>query len=277
MTPTEHRSITAHGLIVFAATAALTLAGVSLVSERGGYAPSEPVSAPFFLALFFLMTLVLLAVLKITKQGAVFEALFTLAMLSGAWFLADIFLPGPLALVAGSIVIMIRFAWKNALISNASMAVGIAGISASIASSLTVNAALIVLTALAFYDIVAVYATGHMIRMFRDLASRGAVYAFLLVPLRAKDLLRPTVSAADDRVLYLGTGDVALPMLLLSATTRVGRPAHGLGVALGAAAGFCLMSWLFYRQGRRRPMPALPPIALGSILGYFLSLLTSPL
>ncbi len=262
-----------HGLLIFAATLGLAVFGTAAIMLRGqsAYAPSNPVSVPYFLTLFFLATLILLAALKVTKRGEVFEVLFTVAMLSGAWFLADVFLPGGAALVAGSAVILIRYAWKRVGWVNFSMVLGIAGVAVSVGSSLSANGAVIVLMILAFYDIVAVYATKHMVRLFRDLTSRGAIFAFLLTPLDPRNLLKPAKDAAvDGKTMFLGTGDVALPAILAASAARI-HPVHGAAVTLGAMSGFFLMYVLFFRQGRRAPMPALPPIALGSILGYLLS------
>ncbi len=271
---TDRRAILIHGLLIFAGTFTMTLLAVRGTALAGGYVPSAPISVPYFLTLFFLGTLALLVALRITKRGVIFEILFTIAMLSGAWFLADIFLPEPWALLAGSALILARFRWKRVLVANAVMVVGIAGIAASIAPALAVNAILIVFTVLAFYDIVAVYSTKHMVTMFRDLASRGVILAFVLTP--GCHLLG---EAADPklqgRMMVLGTGDVALPAMLAASAFRI-NPAHGIAAALGAMAGFLLMFFLFTHQGRRRPMPALPPIALGSIVFYLGSLLIFP-
>ena len=271
----EHakRSILIHGLLMFALTSGLALGAVAALAARGefSYTPSPAVSAPYFLVLFFMATLALLFALRVTKSGAIFAILFTIAMVSGAWFLADIFLPGSLALIVGSVVILARFRWKKVAVLNLTMAIGIAGISSSIAADLSLNAVLVILTVLAFYDIVAVYATKHMVTMFRELAARGSVFAFVLTPLEPKALLGP-VPEAGERALFLGTGDVAMSVIL-AVSVAAGGLLKGVCVAIGAMIGFCLMFALFNRQGRRRPMPALPPIALGSVLGYLISFL----
>ncbi len=271
----DQRSIFLHGLLIFAATFALTIAGGAHALKAGSYVPSNAVSVPYFLTVFLLATLALLFVLQISRRGAALEVLFSVAMLSGAWFVADIFLPPGAALIAGSAVILLRFAWKTALMLNLSLLVGIAGIAASIATGLTTNALLIILTILAFYDIVAVYATKHMVRMFRGLMSRGVIFAFILTRFRPAELTAPAAGPAASSALLLGTGDVALPSMLAAAALRE-HPARPFAVAFGAMAGFALMFFLFLRQGRRRPMAALPPIALGAIVFYFASLLIFP-
>lgn len=273
----EQRSILYHGLLVFAFTGALTIMAAAKTGAAGGYVPSDAVAVPYMLTVIFLATLLLILALKTIKRPAVFEILFTLAMLSGAWFLADMYLPPGLALVAGSLVILLRFVWKSVLAMNLSLIAGIAGVSASIAAGLSPNAVVILLTVLSFYDIVAVYRTRHMVRMFRDLTSRGVVFAFVLTPFRFRDLAAPVVGErASKQGMLLGTGDIALPAMLAAAAFRVG-PVPAVASFAGAMAGFAAMYMLYLSQpsvsgGKRAPMPALPPIALGAVLGYLLSL-----
>lgn len=271
----ERNEVLAHGVLVFAATSAMALAAASRAGPSA-YAPSPALTVPYFLVLFFLATAFLLFFLRASKKGGAFELLFTIAILSGAWFLADLVLPEGPALLAGSAVILLRFTWKSALVQNATLAVGVAGIAAALGSGLSPNGLLIVLTVLVFYDIVAVYKTRHMVRMFRDLVSRGVLFAFSLVPLRKRPLLAPVSGpSADPSALLLGTGDVALPVMFAVSAAQA-RPVHGIMAAAGAALGFVLMFRLFTAQARRAPMPALPPIALGAVLGYFLSILLFP-
>lgn len=266
----EQRSILWHGILAFAVTGGLAVAAAQKAGLTGGYAPSAAVSAPYMITVVLLGTLLLIAALKSIRKPALFQALFTFAMLSGAWFIADIYLRSDLALVVGSAVILVRFVWKSVLAMNLSLAIGVAGIAAAVAADVTVNAVLILLAALSFYDIVAVYRTRHMVKMFRALTSHGVVLAFVLTPLRLRELLG-IGTHASVRGMFLGTGDVALPAMLAASALRV-SPVSSIMTLAGASAGFALMFMLFLAQARRAPMPALPPIALGAILGYFLSL-----
>lgn len=269
----EQRSILLHGLIVFALTGGLAVwaAARARLPEEA----SEPgaVSTAAFLTAFFLMTLFLLAMLKAVKRPAVFEALLTVALLTGGWTVFAAFLPSALALALAAAVVLLRTAWKSVLGSNLSLGVGIAGIAAAVGADLSISAALVVLTMLAFYDIVAVYLTKHMVTMFRELSARGVILAFILPRLRPADLFAPAAGAGSSpSAMLLGTGDVALPAVLAVAALRSGTiPA--LGAIAGAMAGFALLFFLFLGQPRRRPVPALPPIALGAVAGYGLSLL----
>ncbi len=264
------RSILAHGLVLFFATGGLALAGGAKSIVRGGYVPSAAVSVPYVLALILFATALLIFALRAFKNPIVFEALFALSMLAGAWFLADIFFSPGLALILGSAAILLRFVWKSILSANICLAIGVAGIAASLALHLSPTSVVILLTLLSFYDIVAVYRTKHMVKMFRDLTSRGVLFAFALAPLTPRALLAPP--AFENRGMLLGTGDVALPIMLAVSALRVG-PVQAVATLAGAAAGFALMFMLFIAQPKRAPIPALPPIALGAVLAYLVSFL----
>lgn len=266
----EQRGILWHGIIVFLLTGGLAIMAAQKAGLDGGYAPSAALSVPYILAVVCLGTLLLIMTLKIVKNPAIFQALFTFAMLSGAWFLADIYFSPELALLAGSAVVLLRFVWKSVLTANLSLIAGIAGIAASVAAGLSPNSVIILLAVLSFYDIVAVYGTGHMVTMFRGLTSRGIVLAFTLIPLRFSTITARSNNEVSGPGMFLGTGDVALPVMLAAAAVRSDVVPAVASVA-GAAVGFALMYMLFLAQPKRSPMPALPPIALGSILGYLIS------
>ena len=72
--------------------------------------------------------------------------------------------------------------------------------------------------------------------------------------------------------MLLGVGDVFMPVTLACAALRQGfLPA--VAAVSGAAAGFAATYLLYLAQPKRAPMPALPPIALGAIIAYAVSLL----
>lgn len=260
-----------HGMLVFALTGFLALFAVTRLGSDRSYVPSASVSVPYFLTIFFLMTLLLLAGLRATKGGVVFDIIFTIAILSGAWFTADVFFSGAVPLVLGSLVILARFLWKSTLSQNLALVFGISGIALAIGTDLSPKAILIILTVLVFYDIVAVYKTRHMVRMFRGLVARGVLFAFALTPLRWRDLRAVPLKDGDVSAgMLLGTGDVLLPVML-AVSVFAERQAYGIAVVLGAMAGFGLTYLIFLKQKHKRPLPALPPIALASVFFYLLS------
>jgi presenilin-like A22 family membrane protease len=70
---------------------------------------------------------------------------------------------------------------------------------------------------------------------------------------------------------FLGTGDIALPAIFVASALRQG-PVPAFGAVVGSVVGL-LFTDLFFAIGRKRPMPALPPIAVGTMLGFFAGML----
>ena len=72
--------------------------------------------------------------------------------------------------------------------------------------------------------------------------------------------------------LLLGTGDIAFPLIFAVSVLNVSL-ISAISVALGSIVGAALVFYLLIHQPVKRAIPALPPIALCSILGFLVSLL----
>jgi len=66
----------------------------------------------------------------------------------------------------------------------------------------------------------------------------------------------------------LGAGDVIFPLLLSVSLLPFGL-AKSFTVMAFSCLGFCFSFWLFGELGKK-PMPALPPIFLFSLLGFLI-------
>ena len=231
------------------------------------YVPGEPVSIWYFLLLFFLMTLLFFLLVRKVKSRIFFEAFLTLAVFAGLWFLCDIWLNSDLAVAAALLMTILKFFYKRIWWQNMVIVLGVSGIAISLGLSLPWITGLALLMILSFYDIAAVYATGHMVQMFRGLIERGVIFA-LILPVKASWLGRSLkeVKPGEDFML-LGTGDLALPGLFVASLVRE-NVTWAIFAAFGAMLGFILMNIIFANQAQKRPMPALPLIAAGAVLGF---------
>jgi len=70
--------------------------------------------------------------------------------------------------------------------------------------------------------------------------------------------------------LVLGGGDIIFPLILCSSLIPQGI-ANSLIVGLFALVGLFVSFLFFIGQKTRKPIPALPPIALFSIIGYLIT------
>ena len=168
----------------------MTTGKVAYTSEpvQSVYVPSSPIP-PYqpveigvfqFLFSFLIATLLMLLFLKIFKGKFMFEIFFSGAVIFGAQGpLGIIFAKFTAFLIAIAIAIL-RFIYPRILTQNVAIIVGIAGIAASLGMSVKPLMALIILILLSVYDIIAVYKTRHMVKLFKGMAKRGAVLALVI-------------------------------------------------------------------------------------------------
>lgn len=225
-----------------------------------------------FLISFLIATLLMLLFLKLFKGNLLFEIFFSGAIIFGA--------QGPLGILFDKIeaffiaigIVILRFVHPRIWTQNIAIIAGIAGISASLGMSVKPAMAITLLILLSIYDIIAVYKTRHMTKLFKGMAKRGVVLA-LVIPnklslwLNRFDITKPE---NKDEYIFLGTGDLALPLFFAVSTFSSGA-VYFVSIVLGATVGFLADHIFFVTQKERKPIPALPLVALFSILGYIIA------
>ena len=262
----------------------MTTGKVAYTSEpvQSVYVASSPLSVPpyqpveisvfQFLFSFLIATLLMLLFLKIFKGKFMFEIFFSGAVIFGAQGpLGIIFVKFTAFLIAIAIAIL-RFIYPRILTQNLAIIIAIAGIAASLGMSVKPLMALIILILLSVYDIIAVYKTRHMVKLFKGMAKRGAVLA-LVVPksfslwFNKFEIIKPE---NKNEFIFLGTGDLALPVFFAISALSSGIE-FSLFIIFGAVIGFAVNHLIFMNQKERKPIPALPVITFFSILGYLFS------
>lgn len=244
----------------------------TLPVSSGVMAPA--ISVQQFLFIFLISTAVLLFLIKTLRHKVVFEGLFILSTLLGIWLIFTLISPS-LAFVLAISLVALRYIFPLVIVQNIIFMLGIAGVAAALGSATPWQTMAIVLAVLAVYDIIAVYGTRHMVTMFKGLLERGVIFA-LVLPERPAMFFSPLNKVQPGAgFFFLGSGDIALPAIFVASAFREGfGPA--LGAAVGSVIGLALTTTLF-AWGKKRPMPALPPISLGTVLGFFVALLVKEL
>src|SRR3989344_2373167 len=263
------------GLILFVSAQIL-----GLLTAQRQLAVFQSAGLPFFDFKFsfwdiFVSSVVLLVFIFFAfKQGRLsrvfFKIFLWLVIFSGSQIVFYSFLPSAAALVALALLLVCVWAVSNIAIQNLAVVLGIAGISSMLGLSLTPVTAVILLTLFSVYDIVAVYFTGHMVKMAENMIRSKAIFG-LVIPNKFSDFKEKTGNIKlGEQFMILGSGDVALPLILVSSLVRVSL-AQAWIVAGFAVVGFVITHFLFINQKERKPMAALPPIAMMSILGYLIT------
>lgn len=234
-----------------------------------------------FLIAFAVATAAILLFIKFIKIKWAYSVFFAVLIILGAGIVFSVFLPDIIALILAILLVVVRFAFPNVFTHNLAFFLSIAGVSAQLGTFIPVIAVIPIMILLSIYDYIAVFKTTHMVSMFKDMASRGALMG-IIIPEKVSGFghdMRQTIKSkleahkhkAVSQFIMLGGGDLAFPAVFaISALAQYGLK-QSLGVIIGSLAGILIIHYLFLRKARA--LPALPPITLGALIGFGISLL----
>lgn len=190
--------------------------------------------------------------------------IFSMAeMTLGVWFSPN------LAFLAAGLLVIAFWLWQTVLVQDLVILLTLAGVGALFGSALTPLTAVYILVIMSFYDIIAVYKTGHMIKLAEMMVQSRAIFGFVIPSSIADFKSSMKTVQPGEQFMILGSGDVVLPLILSASLVKISLP-QSIIVAIFSIFGLLVMNYLFANQKVRRPMAALPPIAAASILGYLL-------
>ena len=223
----------------------------------------------FLIATSFVLLLSYLIKFKRGK-GIIFKILFVFAVSFGGLLSLEAWLSEPISLIV--IVSLILWWWKFPSVFNHNILIilGIAGVGSILGLRLTPEIIIGLLIIFSIYDFIAVYKTKHMVKMAKEMIESKAVLA-LIIPSSFRDFrgslgeVRP-----GGKFLILGGGDIIFSLLFCVSLVPQGILSP-LIVAFFSLIGLFTGFLFFISQKTRQPIPALPPIALFSILGYLIT------
>lgn len=246
----------------------------------------EPINLSNFLIYFLIITLVILAFLKISKKGSgvMLQIFFVLAVFSGLDILFGTFTGEPTATILAAGLIILRFVRPTVWLHNLVVIGGLAGIGAMLGITILPRDAIILLIILAVYDVIAVYKTKHMVKMAKVMIKKRVILG-IIIPEKILGLKASMADVEQDKIpvkrilkpnekgkfMILGGGDLVLPLLLIASVANQ-NIWQSVIILVFALLGLLAMHLLFIKL-KSKPMPALPPLAVFSILGYLVSLL----
>lgn len=214
------------------------------------------------IAVFFIFTA------KFRRAGSVFfKAFLSLLIFSGSQAVFGVWLMQLVATILAAVLILVFWLHQSILVQNITMILTIAGIGAVLGLSLLPMTVIYILVLFSFYDIISVYKTGHMIKLAQAMIQSRAIFGFVIP--EPGHTVKHKISGVTlgQGFMILGSGDVVFPLLLSASLVRISLW-HSVIVEVFSVLGLFLMHLIFSNQQTRRPMAALPPIALMSIVGF---------
>ena len=272
-------------IILFSLTLFLGIATSFQISRFMGIqqASVSPINPWQFIFSFALGTLLILSVIFFikskTKKGIIFKALFIFVIFWGILLTLDVWLESlfsfsgaVFALFLSFFLIFLLLKRPSVLIHNICIILGIAGVGAILGLRISPETMVIFLIIFSIYDFIAVYKTKHMITMAKEMVEHRAILALIVPPKISGFKGNMKEVKAGGKFLILGGGDIAFPLMLCS--SLISRNVFSsLIVAVFSIIGFLFSFFIFINQKERKPIPALPPIALFCILGYLITLI----
>lgn len=248
----------------------------------------ELITISQFIISFLLATLFFIILLKTKYGAALFRLVFILALFAGAQIIFRVWLNQELSIALAFLLVLARYIFPCIVVHNFAIIAAIIGISINLGMNIKPNEAILILIVISVYDFLAVYVTGHMVKMLKSAISSGIIFV-MIVPKNFRDMIKKISDVeknkekvlinsvlqqevTDHDFIYLGGGDLAFPLIMVVAALKIGLHS-AIITAIGALVGLLALNIIFAMQKERRPMAALPSLAVFSILGFLASLI----
>jgi len=228
-----------------------------------------------FIASFLLATLFIFLVSQFVKfkkgKDFIFKTIFILATFSGGATFLSAWLPDALSLILMVFLILWWFKKPSILIHDLLIVMAIAGAGSLLGLALHPLMVVLFLIIFSIYDFIAVFQTKHMIKMAKEMIKSKAIVALVIPPGISGFKERMETVRPGGKFLILGGGDVIFPLLFASSLVPF-NILDSVIVAFFSLIGLFASFFLFISQQKRQPIPALPPIALFSLIGFLITL-----
>jgi presenilin-like A22 family membrane protease len=236
-----------------------------------------PIIAYFFGAVAVIGLILFL--IPVNKLKWVFRVLFALMFAWGVLIVLGLLLPMPAACAGAFVAGVAGLFWDGIWLHDLLLLVTLAGIGSVFGFLFSPLTFLIFMLIVAVYDVLAVR-FGFMVWMADRLAASASMPAFVfprkisdwklrLKDLRISDLKKE--APAEREYSILGGGDIGFPLMLAVAvffkSGLAGAVLVGVLALVGLISAFLIQ--LYWLKGK--PMPALPPIAFFSLIGFVLA------
>lgn len=198
-----------------------------------------------------------------------------------AWFIAltiafNAFLPQIIAIVLAIIIAGLRVIRNNTLVQNVSEMFIYGGIAALMYSIISIFAAIMLIIAIAIYDMIAVWKSKHMITLANYQTNQN-MFAGIHIPYKTNKIptqrkshtyteknAKRTKSARKTTAAILGGGDIAFSLIFASAIMKSYTFLYAL-IPIGTATIALTLLFIFAQKGKM--YPAMPFIGAGCLVG----------
>lgn len=232
--------------------------------------PAGEIKLSEFFIYFLIITIIVVFIPRRSRISAfLMRSFFIFVLFYGANLFLSLFINSESAFFFAAALVVARFVFPLIFLHNVAFLLSIVAFSSFFSLQLSQTAIVILLAILAVYDVVAVYLTGHMVKMAKSMIESKVIFGFIIPEKIKYNFLGVEKAKPGEGIVFLGGGDIGLPLLLVANAAHTDI-VQGAILAIFAILGMAFSYWLFISQKFRKPMPALPPISMMTIIGYLL-------
>jgi presenilin-like A22 family membrane protease len=248
------------------------------VTQTPAYESLGPILIYFFSVVIILGIVLFFVPMKALRLFL--RALFAFLFSWSIFIILVLWIPLPAALVIAIAVGTFWFVTPRVWLQNLVMVLAMVGVAAVFGRLISPWTTMVLLLALAVYDFLAVR-FGYMVWMAKKLSDSNTLPAFFIpksVSEWKSKMKESTVTklveekSSDRKYSILGGGDIAFPLLLVSSVYFAQGFYSALIVGIFTLIGLVAAYWIQSAFLKGKPMPALPPIAVLSLIGLLIVL-----
>lgn len=247
-----------------------------------GETPAPPVGSlgPIIIYFFALVVVlgIILALIPISALRLLLRIIFALLFTWGTFIILILWFPLYVALIVSIAIGLMWFFIPRVWLHNLVMILALVSLGAVFGRLITPWTAMILIAALALYDFLAVR-FGYMLWMSKKLTESSTLPAFIIPQtinewnssLKKSDYSKLVNDESFERKYsILGGGDVGFPLLLVSASYFGYGFTDAIIVAAFTLIGLLCAYWIQASLLKGKPIPALPPIAVLSLIALLI-------
>ncbi|MDP7109814.1 MAG: presenilin family intramembrane aspartyl protease [Dehalococcoidales bacterium] len=221
---------------------------------------------------------VTLALIPISALRLLLRILFTFLFSWGIFIILILWFPPVIALLVSVSVGFTWFFTPRVWLHNFLMILAMVSLGTIFGRLISPWTAMVLILALAVYDIVAVR-FGYMLWMAKKLAESSTLPAFIFPQYASEwnsSLTQPSFTKLveenpfERKYSILGGGDVGIPLLLISSAYFGYGFISAVVVAVFSVLGLICSYWIQAALLKGKPTPALPPIAILSLIALII-------
>jgi len=258
-------------ILVYMLTVILALAASPDYKEAGMQAFSDPedvMNSVYYFLIILIFTAFILVVVRF-KQSLIQWLMYILIFISMYYVLYPFL--GVFSAIISILLLGLLVKKPNWLVIDITALLLAAGVTSIFGISLSPLPVIVLLVALAIYDFISVYKTGHMVDL-ADSITKMKLPMLFVIPF-SRSFKFKNLEESKDKAVFMGVGDVVIPNILVVSTQVFTESPYvgfikisALLTLIGGVIGLFLLIYTVERKEGAHP--GLPFLNSGVIAGY---------